>query len=156
MAPRTLIFFLIFTLMPGFTRASYADMDVYIQRARQAEKEQDPALAIGMYSQLLKEYDEKAPKSEQMQYAQTLLHAAELCAEQNRFLECFDMNTTGLMAAMRWGDPKTQMKYLGGLGNLHLTFEDYERSLATTAGATGWPSNKRTCPCNTRSCKLSP
>lgn len=83
-----------------------------------------------MYSQLLKEYDEKASQSEQMKYAQTLLHAAELCDEQNRFLESFDMNTTGLKAAIRWGDPATQMRYLGGLGNLHSTFEDYEHSLS--------------------------
>lgn len=41
--------------------AAFADMDRYVQRAEKAMEEKSPAMAIGMYSQLLKEYSPMPP-----------------------------------------------------------------------------------------------
>ena len=98
-------------------RAAYADMDVYVQRAEKAMEENSPAMAIGMYSQLLKEYSPNAPEEDQTKYAETFMKASDVCFDQSRFLESLEFATSGLKAAERADDNYMIMRLLGNIGN---------------------------------------
>lgn len=111
-------------------RAAYADMDVYVQRAEKAMEENSPAMAIGMYSQLLKEYGEDTPVEEQSSYAEAFMRAYDVCFNENRFLESLEFATSGLKAAERAGDNHMTMRLLGNIGNIHGIFDDHERAVA--------------------------
>lgn len=106
-------------------RAAYADMDVYVQRAEKAMEENSPAMAIGMYSQLLKEYSPNAPEEDQTKYAETFMKASDVCFDQSRFLESLEFATSGLKAAERAGDNHMTMRLLGNIGNIHGVFDDH-------------------------------
>lgn len=110
--------------------AAFADMDRYVQRAEKAMEEKSPAMAIGMYSQLLKEYSPDAPGEEQEKYAATFMKASDVCFSQNRFLESLEFATYGLKAAEKAGDSHMMMRLLGNIGKMHGVFDDHERAVA--------------------------
>lgn len=110
--------------------AAYADMDRYVRRAEKAMEEKSPAMAIGMYSQLLKEYSADAPREEQEKYAATFMKASDICFSQNRFLESLEFATYGLKAAEKAGDTHMMMRLIGNIGKLHGAFDDHERAVA--------------------------
>ncbi len=122
------VFMIALTTVP--LEAAYADMDRYVQRAEKAMEEKSPAMAIGMYSQLLKEYSPDASKEEQEKYAATFMKASDVCFSQNRFLESLEFATYGLKAAEKAGDSHMTMRLIGNIGKLHGAFDDYERSVA--------------------------
>lgn len=110
--------------------AAYADMDVYLRRAEKAIEEKSPAMAIGMYSQLLKEYSPDTSKEEQKEYAETFMKASDICYGQSRFLESLEFATCGLKAAEKANDSHMMMRLLGNIGNMHGIFDDYGRATA--------------------------
>lgn len=122
------VFMIALTAVP--LEAAYADMDRYVQRAEKAMEEKSPAMAIGMYSQLLKEYSPDAPKEEQEKYAATFMKASDVCFSQNRFLESLEFATYGLKAAEKAGDSHLMMRLLGNIGRMHGAFDDNERAVA--------------------------
>lgn len=109
--------------------SSYADMNQYILRAEKAIEENTPSMAIGMYSQLLKDYDSGCDKEEQKKYAQTFLKASDICFSQNRFLESLEFATAALKASEKGNDNMMMMCVLGQIGNIHGIFEDFGRSI---------------------------
>ena len=110
--------------------AAFSADDRYIVRARQAEKENDPAMAISMYSRLLAEYKPGAPKEEQRQYADIFMQASLLSRACSRFLESLEFASLGLQAANNAGDRELTMKFLGNIGNLHAIFDDFDRAIS--------------------------
>ena len=121
---------LVMTGIQTHIRAAYADMDVYVQRAEKAMEENSPAMAIGMYSQLLKEYSPNAPEEDQTKYAETFMKASDVCFDQSRFLESLEFATSGLKAAERADDNYMIMRLLGNIGKIHAVFDDHERAVA--------------------------
>ena len=120
---------LVMTGIQTHIRAAYADMDVYVQRAEKAMEENSPAMAIGMYSQLLKVYDPDASDEEQRKYANSFQKASEICYDQNRYLESLEFATFGLKAAEKAKDSHLMMRLLGNIGNMHGIFDDFGRAI---------------------------
>lgn len=127
---RTLIalFIIVLSNAPDL-RAVYADMEVYVRRAEKAIEENSPAMAIGIYSQLLKGYNPKAGKQEQKRYAAAFKKASDICHTQNRFLECLEFASYGLRAAEKANDINMMMRLLGNIGNVHGMYDDFGRAI---------------------------
>lgn len=127
---RTLIalFIIVLSNAPDL-RAAYADMEVYVRRAEKAIEENSPAMAIAMYSQLLKGYNPKAGKQEQKRYAVAFKKASDICHTQNRFLECLEFASYGLRAAEKANDINMMMRLLGNIGNVHGMYDDFGRAI---------------------------
>lgn len=109
--------------------AAYRDMDQFVRRAQKATEEHDYPMAIGMYSQLLKEYRTDAPKEDQLKYADDFQAAFDLCMADNRFIEALDFATHGLKASQNGGDVLREIRFMGNIGNLHTAFDDFERAV---------------------------
>ena len=122
--------------------AAFSADDRYIVRARQAEKENDPAMAISMYSRLLAEYKPGAPKEEQRQYADIFMQASLLSRACSRFLESLEFASQGLQAANNAGDRELTMKFLGNIGTSTPYSTTSTAPYPTTGGVTGYLSKR--------------
>lgn len=127
---RLILFASLMMLCSLTTHADYADMTKYIERADKAIADKNPAMAISMYSRLLRDYRPGAPKEEQIEYADVFMKASMLCFSNNRFLESLEFATYGLQAAEKSQNEELTIRFLGNIGNLHGVFDDHERSLS--------------------------
>lgn len=126
---RFLIIFICLSVVGSTIQAFDNEADVRLRRAEKAVADNDIPLAIGIYSQFLREYRPQAPKEDQKRYADIFMRGDSLCWSQNRFLEALEFSSYGLKAAQNGGDVTMETRFLGNIGNLHGVFDDNERSI---------------------------
>ena len=81
---------ILFTLVAFTSQALYNETDRRLKRAQKAVADNEIPMAIGIYSQFLKDYRPYAPKKDQLRYADIFMTAQNLCLSHNRFLEALE------------------------------------------------------------------
>ena len=120
---------ILFTLVAFTSQALYNETDRRLKRAQKAVADNEIPMAIGIYSQFLKDYRPYAPKKDQLRYADIFMTAQNLCLSHNRFLEALEFSSYGRKAAHKGGNSAMEANFIRNIGNLHSAFDDYERAI---------------------------